>query len=93
MSGSHKLVVLAVLVFGCLVLVSAYIRPTKFTTKCCKKAPPNKVTIEIISYERQNALGHCVDAIIFQTKKHVKFCAAPNAPWVQKKVKELDKKQ
>ncbi|KAG5850456.1 hypothetical protein ANANG_G00082640 [Anguilla anguilla] len=94
MSDSRKLAVLAALfvIFGC--VASDIRRPTKVTTRCCESVSsmiPKKIRDEIISYTHQNALGPCVHAIIFQTKNNGKVCTDPNARWVPKKLKELQK--
>ncbi|XP_035269430.1 eotaxin-like [Anguilla anguilla] len=92
MSDSRKLAVLAALfvIFGCLASASPR-RPSKITTRCCTSVAKSEIPHKIISYTRQNALGPCVDAIIFQAKNKKKFCTDPKARWVQKKLEELQK--
>ncbi|XP_064188520.1 C-C motif chemokine 8-like isoform X3 [Anguilla rostrata] len=95
MSDSRKLAVLAALfvIFGC-VASDSHRRMDKVITRCCKSVSsmiPKKIRDEIISYTHQNALDPCVHAIIFQTKNNGKVCTDPNARWVPKKLKELQK--
>ncbi|XP_064188523.1 C-C motif chemokine 8-like [Anguilla rostrata] len=94
MSDSRKLAVLAALfvIFGC-VASDDYRRPTKVII-CCESLSsmiPKKIRDEIISYTHQNALGPCLHAIVFRTKNNGKVCTDPNARWVPKKLKELQK--
>uniref|UniRef100_A0A0E9VZG7 Chemokine interleukin-8-like domain-containing protein n=1 Tax=Anguilla anguilla TaxID=7936 RepID=A0A0E9VZG7_ANGAN len=88
MSDSRKLAVLVALfvIFGC-VASDSLRRLDKVTTQCCQSVSskiPKKIRDEIISFTHQNALDHCVHAIIFWTKNNGKVCTNPNARWVPK---------
>ncbi|KAJ8357034.1 hypothetical protein SKAU_G00198280 [Synaphobranchus kaupii] len=63
-------------------------RPMKVTTICCKSVSKAHFTFKVTGYKQQNALGRCVDAIIFYTEKG-KVCSNPEDHWVQMKMKEV----
>ncbi|XP_072567581.1 C-C motif chemokine 8-like isoform X2 [Paramormyrops kingsleyae] len=65
-----------------------YRRPSKVSTTCCKMVSSAPILFDIYGYERQNALGPCVEAIVFDTVKG-KVCSNPKARWVIKKMKEM----
>uniref|UniRef100_A0A3B3Q541 Chemokine interleukin-8-like domain-containing protein n=1 Tax=Paramormyrops kingsleyae TaxID=1676925 RepID=A0A3B3Q541_9TELE len=74
------------IVSHCIVLHLFYRRPSKVSTTCCKMVSSAPILFDIYGYERQNALGPCVEAIVFDTVKG-KVCSNPKARWVIKKMK------
>ncbi|XP_048868319.1 eotaxin-like isoform X1 [Brienomyrus brachyistius] len=68
--------------------ITGYRRPSKVSTTCCKMVSSAQILFEIYGYERQNALGPCVEAIVFDTVKG-KVCSNPKARWVMRKMKEM----
>ncbi|XP_076737359.1 uncharacterized protein LOC101463734 [Maylandia zebra] len=51
---------------------------------CCVGVDKDNMTAEVVgeTYREQAARGHCVKAIIFNTKKG-QLCADPKAQWVK----------
>ncbi|KAJ8384312.1 hypothetical protein AAFF_G00206690 [Aldrovandia affinis] len=77
------------LVCGISAKESNFRRPTKVTTSCCELVSKARFSFNVTDYRRQNALGPCVEAVIFYTDGG-QVCSDPRARWVQKKIKEME---
>ncbi|KAI1882743.1 hypothetical protein AGOR_G00238080 [Albula goreensis] len=71
---------------------SNFRRPTKVTTSCCESVSKSLIPYTVKEYKFQNALGPCVEAVIFYTDKGA-VCSDPSARWVQRKIKELPERE
>ncbi|XP_059901216.1 C-C motif chemokine 4-like [Gadus macrocephalus] len=63
--------------------------PQKFS-ECCERVTRKKITETIVDYIVQEKNLPCVNAIIFKTESGKTFCCKSNAPWVKRKVGELE---
>ncbi|XP_039902119.1 C-C motif chemokine 20-like isoform X4 [Simochromis diagramma] len=52
---------------------------------CCVDVTKHNMTADVVgpTYREQAARGHCVKAIIFNTKDRKQLCADPKAQWVK----------
>ncbi|XP_030204908.1 C-C motif chemokine 4-like [Gadus morhua] len=57
---------------------------------CCERVTRKQITETIVDYMVQEKNLPCVNAIIFQTKGGSLYCLKHDAPWVKRKVRELE---
>ncbi|XP_039620340.1 C-C motif chemokine 20-like [Polypterus senegalus] len=86
-------VLIFIIFTSCTAFANNYRRPSKITTNCCTSVSAAKVPYTIKGCRQQNALGPCVQAVIFYTKETGSFCADPKAPWVKQKVRMFRNKK
>ncbi|XP_021263784.1 monocyte chemotactic protein 1B-like [Numida meleagris] len=83
-----------VLLLLLLLSVSQYSSTAPYApSECCYTHSKAAVRLEVLQnfYETSNDCP--LKTIVFETKSGAKICAKPNAPWVKKAIKNIQKKK
>ncbi|POI29500.1 hypothetical protein CIB84_006751 [Bambusicola thoracicus] len=62
-------------------------------SECCYKLSKHALRLDVLKSFYETSRDCLLEAIVFVTKGGTKVCAKPNAPWVKRAVKYLQKKK
>ncbi|XP_015729270.1 C-C motif chemokine 17-like [Coturnix japonica] len=62
-------------------------------SECCYEYVKGALRVEVLKSFYETSNDCLLEAIVFETKKGKKICAKPNALWVKRAVKNLQKKE